>query len=281
MYVEEDKRTLEMTTEFIRIEQGQENQGAGVIDVIPEAQDVEMLLNTSTDGEVTVGASHSDPVEMDDTLPWEGSMLKVIIVVRRGNCLADILAAFIDPDIMNKDVHIKEEGEGSGVLRDCLSEFWGEFYNKCILGTDVRTPCLRHEYQVQEWEAVARILVIGWTSVRYFPLLLPLPFLEEALYGTSYSSVSESFLQYVSKEARKILELVLETFESVDKDDLMDVLDACDCHYFASEDTIAGLVSQLGHKTQSPMFVIECWKPILKTYLLKLIKTYFVSTEAC
>ena len=139
---------------------------------------------------MTVGASSGDPFELIDTLPWEGSKPKVVIVVRKGNCLAD---PFIDPDIMNKDVLIKrklpngklEEGEGSGVLRDCLSEFWGEFYSKCTVGTEVKTPYLRHEYQVQEWQAVARILVMGWTTVRYFPLLLPLPFLEEALYGTS------------------------------------------------------------------------------------------------
>ncbi|KAK0134209.1 hypothetical protein N1851_030221 [Merluccius polli] len=275
IYVVETEDQGNLETQFTRIEQGQEDQGAGVTFVIPEAQDVEMLRNTSTDGEVTVGASLSDSFEMDDTLPWEGSKPKVIIVVRRGNCLADLLAAFIDPNITNKDVYIKrklpngklEDGEGSGVFRDCLSEFWGEFYSKCTLGTDVKTPYLRHEYQVQEWQAIARILVTGWTTVRYFPLLLPLPFLEEALYGTSYSSVTDSFLQYVSKEERKILELALESFESVDKDDLMDVLDAHDCHYLASGDTIAGLVSQLGHKTlvQTPMFVIECWKPILKT----------------
>ena len=50
--------------------------------------------------------------------------------VRRGYCLADLMAAFIDPDIANKEVNIKrklpngelEEGEGSGVFRDCLSE---------------------------------------------------------------------------------------------------------------------------------------------------------------
>ena len=87
-------------------------------------------LNTYTDGEVTVGASFSDSIELDDTLPWEGSKPKVTIVMCSGNCLADLLAAFIGPDMMNKDVHIKrklpnrvlEEGEGSGVLRDCLSD---------------------------------------------------------------------------------------------------------------------------------------------------------------
>ena len=253
----------------------QEDKGAHGTDVIPEAQAGEMPLFTFSDGEVIVGASRGGPFDLDDTLPWDGSKPKVIIVVQRGNCLADLLAAFIDPDIMNKDIHIKrklpngklEEGEGSGVLRDCLSEFWGEFYSKCTLGTEVKTPYLSHEYQVHEWQAIARILVMGWTTVRYFPLLLPLPFLEEALYGQSYSSLTDSFLQYVSKEERKIIELALESFESVDKDDLMDVLDAHDCHYLASEDTVAGLISQLAHKTliQTPMFVIECWRPILKT----------------
>lgn len=206
---------------------------------------------------------------------WEGSKTKVIIVVHRGNCLAELMAAFIDPNIMNKDVDIKrrfpngnlEEGEGSGVFCDCLSEFWEEFYSKCTLGRDVKTPYLRHEYQVQEWQAVARILLVGWTTVRYFPVLLPLPFLEEVLYGTCYSSVTESFLQYVSKEERKILSHALETFESVDKDELVDVLDAHDCHYNASEDTITELVTQLGHKAliQTPMYVIDCWKTILKS----------------
>lgn len=103
--------------------------------------------------------------------------------------------------------------------------------------------------------------------VRYFPLLLPIPFLEEAIYGVTYSSVTDSFLHYVSEEEREVLELALQSFGSVDKDELMEVLDAHDCHYIASEDTIAGLISQLGHKTliQTPKFVTECWKPILKT----------------
>ncbi|CAL8342286.1 unnamed protein product [Arctogadus glacialis] len=67
---------------------------------------------------------------------------------------------------------------------------------------------------------------------------------EEILYGRNYSSVTDSFLQYVSKEERKILECALESFESVEKDDLLDVLEAHDCHHLASEETIAALVSQ-------------------------------------
>lgn len=60
-----------------RIQQGQEDQGAGVTDV-------EMLLNISTDGAVTVGASLSVPFEKDDALVWEGSNPKVIIMSCKG-----------------------------------------------------------------------------------------------------------------------------------------------------------------------------------------------------
>ena len=51
------------------------------------AQDVEMLLNNSPDGEVTVGAALGDVFEIDDTLPWEGSKPTVIVEVRRGTAL--------------------------------------------------------------------------------------------------------------------------------------------------------------------------------------------------
>jgi hypothetical protein len=162
------------------------------------------------DREVTfIGqASMTHPVLLEDTLAWEDSKPVLVIVVRRGHCLADLMMAFVDPEVMNKDIRVKrklrngqlEEGEGSGVLRDCLTEFWGDFYSKCTLGTNVKTPYIRHEYQAEEWQAIASILVKGWTSVSYFPLLLPLPFLEEALYGTTYSSVTENFLKYVSKK---------------------------------------------------------------------------------
>ncbi|KAI9514579.1 hypothetical protein NQZ68_032220 [Dissostichus eleginoides] len=116
----QDQGTLEMTTEIFRIEE-EEDQGTGVSDALPEAHDAAMQRNTYTDDEVNFGTSFSHSVDLDDTLPWEGSKPKVIIVVRRGNCLADLLAAFIDHDMMNKDVHIKrkppngelEKGEGS------------------------------------------------------------------------------------------------------------------------------------------------------------------------
>ncbi|KAI4881305.1 hypothetical protein NFI96_029920, partial [Prochilodus magdalenae] len=210
---------------------------------------------------------------LDDPYPFEDKS-RVIVEVRRGNCLSDMMGAFIDPTIMDKEVsiHMKlpngglEVGVGSGVFRDCLSEFWSEFYNRCTLGTDVKAPFLRHEFQTSEWQAVARVLLKGWVAEKYFPIHLPLPFLEQALYGTVYSSVTESFMLYISKHDREVLQHALNNFESVDQDSLLDILDSYECHRMPTEENLGPLLTQLGHKAliQMPMFVIQCWRPVLK-----------------
>lgn len=69
----------------------------------------------------------------------------VTLIVRRGHCLTDMINAFKDPKIVAFEVCIKmrlpngelEQGEGSGVLRDCLTEFWMDFYDSCTLGVEV------------------------------------------------------------------------------------------------------------------------------------------------
>ena len=40
------------------------------------------------------------------------------------------------------------------------------------IGERERVPFKRHDHFIKEWEAVGRILVKGYQSVLYFPLLL-------------------------------------------------------------------------------------------------------------
>lgn len=217
--------------------------------------------------------SENEVVNLDDTIPLADPQ-SVIIVVRRGFCLSDLMEAFGDPSIMKRDVKIRmklpsgslEKGEGSGVFRDCLCEFWGEFYSRCTLGDTVKVPFLMHEFQLHEWQVIGRILVKGWLAVGYFPIRLSLPFLEEALYSKTYSSIKESFMLYISKPDREILEEALNDFGSVEIGSLIDVLDCYECHQVPNQENITDLLSQLGHKAliQTPMFVIECWRPVLK-----------------
>lgn len=67
---------------------------------------------------------------------------------------------------------------------------------------------------------------MGWRIARYFPVKLAAPFLEEALYGKTTSSLKDTFIQYVSDQEREVLLKALENFDSVDSDALFDALGA-------------------------------------------------------
>ncbi|XP_038132507.1 uncharacterized protein LOC119777620 [Cyprinodon tularosa] len=208
----------------------------------------------------------------DQALP-EPQSCPVTLIVRRGHCLTDLISAFKDPNIIASEVNIKmrlpngelEQGEGSGVLRDCLTEFWIDFYDSCTLGVEVKVPFIRHDFQCEEWQAVARVFVVGWKQAGYFPVKLAIPFLEEVLYGSTTSSFKDSFLLYVSQEERSVLLKALEDFNSVDTDELLDVLDAHECKQVPTKDTLLPVLAQIGHKVivQAPMFVIKCWRPVV------------------
>ncbi|CAG5980160.1 unnamed protein product, partial [Menidia menidia] len=208
----------------------------------------------------------------DQALP-EPQSCPATLIVRRGHCLTDLISAFKDPNIFESEVNIKmrlpngelEQGEGSGVLRDCLTEFWIDFYDSCTLGVEVKVPFIRHDFQCEEWQAVARVFVIGWKQAGYFPVKLAIPFLEEVLYGSTTSSFKDSFLLYVSQEERSVLLKALEDFNSVDTDELLDVLDAHECKQVPTKDTLLPVLAQIGHKVivQAPMFVIKCWRPVV------------------
>ncbi|KAL3976398.1 hypothetical protein ACER0C_022284 [Sarotherodon galilaeus] len=185
-----------------------------------------------------------------DQAPPEPRSCPVILTVRRGHCLTDLISACKDPNIISSEVNIKmllpngelEQGEGSGVLRDCLTEFWMDFYDSCTLGVEVKVPFIRHDFQCEEWQAIASVFVVGWKQAGYFPVKLAIPFLEEILYGSTTSSLKDSFLLYA-----------LDDFNSVDTDELLEVLDAHECKQVPTKDTLL----------PAPMFVIKCWRPFV------------------
>ncbi|KAJ4933550.1 hypothetical protein JOQ06_030376, partial [Pogonophryne albipinna] len=48
--------------------------------------------------------------------------------------------------------YYNKAGSGSGVLRDVLSCFWQEFYERCTLGTTVKVPFIRHDFPAETWK---------------------------------------------------------------------------------------------------------------------------------
>ena len=76
-----------------------------------------------------------------------------------------------------------EEGEGVGVMRDVIATFWQQLFASASIGDKVKVPCIRHDYQKNEWQAIARILVYGYKVAAYFPVSLSTAFLASCLFG--------------------------------------------------------------------------------------------------
>ncbi|XP_058852616.1 uncharacterized protein LOC131699578 [Acipenser ruthenus] len=94
----------------------------------------------------------TDDPPLDDTLPLSdtiqvnicSSEQKKILCVHRGQLLQELIAHFSEDGILENEISIqlvlpdgkieKAQDEG-GVMRDCLHEFWSDFYEQCTLDT--------------------------------------------------------------------------------------------------------------------------------------------------
>lgn len=66
----------------------------------------ETPFEESFDNEVTIGGGSCEFGSLDDTVPTE-DVPKTIILVRRGQVLCDLIQAFNDPAIMDKEISIR------------------------------------------------------------------------------------------------------------------------------------------------------------------------------
>ena len=103
------------------------------------------------------------------------------IRVHRTTIIEDMINAFADEEVLNANLSFvmidnrgKEEmGEDTaGISRDAYSGFWQSFYDSCSVGEDQRVPALRNDFQVMQWQSIARILIKGYLHDRYFPFLI-------------------------------------------------------------------------------------------------------------
>ena len=58
-----------------------------------------------------------------------------------------------------------ELGAGVGVICEVYSLFWKEF--SIVMTRGERDPFMQHDYFVEEWEAVGRVIVKGYVSISY------------------------------------------------------------------------------------------------------------------
>ena len=80
----------------------------------------------------------------------------------------DMVKEFKDPKIVTdtqKMVLVNSRGEEEedddfgGVFRDALSSFLAELLKGHVVGEREIVPCIRHNFSLQDWQSVGRILV--------------------------------------------------------------------------------------------------------------------------
>ena len=213
----------------------------------------------------------------------------VLITVHRGHVLDDLRKLFkTNPDIdFKRDMiqvqvllpngDLEQAQDNGGIMRDILSEFWESFYDKCTMGTDLKVPCLRHDYEVADWQSIASVLAMGWLTQGIFPIRLSRNFINCCLYGMEMNSDDQQklineFLLFVPVSERSVFEVALTQYEDVDGDELIEALSSHDCKVLATKDTIRNTIWQIAHKelVQEPSFIKDAFFNVLIAYSLKI-----------
>lgn len=133
------------------------------------------------------------------------------------------------PDTLDLSI-LTEKGEDSGgVFWNAMSEFWETFYLKHTDWADVKIPMTVHIKKQEEWEAVAKTLVL---------CLISWNFLEKCIFDTTPSNeeLLESFLLYIPDMDRGLIKDALDNFDSVDENELLDAFSNFNPRVYPSKD---------------------------------------------
>ena len=188
----------------------------------------------------------------------------------------DLIKLFANPTVLEQQLEWKviddhgreEEGVGTGVLRDILATFWQRMFSSLTVGDVVKVPCIRHDQQKTEWEAIGRVLVYGFQYAEYIPICLSPVFLASCLYGEESITKEElltSFSYYVTADEREVLTKCLSGELDCQDDDLIELLSSYKCFKLPTKDNIKALLVELAHQEiiQKPRYVAHCWAPII------------------
>ena len=158
-----------------------ELQNAGIANTV-NSSDTEFQNAGSANNVIVTDAELLDAALMSE--------VEEVIKINRNNVLQDMISTFTRSTISYCYLNFvfinergeEEQGRGSGVRREVLSNFWREFYKSLTIGASEKVPNIRHDYQKPEWESIARILVFGYTKERYFPITLSRAFVASCLF---------------------------------------------------------------------------------------------------
>ncbi|XP_028390701.1 uncharacterized protein LOC114515611 [Dendronephthya gigantea] len=197
-----------------------------------------------------------------------------VVKVHRSRICKDMVSYFQDESILTSSIvfeiiddrGIPEKGAGVGVARDVFSLFWKSFGDSMTIGERERVPFVRHDHFVSEWQAIGRILVLGYKMVSYFPLILSKAFMGYCLFGDSVpdSAVISSFKKYLSVDEQELIEKCLNKQE-YDSEDLEDFLERFNCRTLINENNCLKVITEIAKQEliQKPHIMLSTWQLIL------------------
>ncbi|XP_068719442.1 uncharacterized protein [Montipora capricornis] len=268
----------------IQLQQAQPAQATNSVHTI-QLQQVQPAWATQSDPTIQLQEAQiveptNNQDDAEDLIPmlYDDDAPKKCVTVHRSTMRKDLIEIFSDPSISNYllDVNVidanghPEDGRGKGVLLDILTEFWQDFFTSLTVGSGEKIPFIRHDLQKPEWETIARILVYGYKTVKYFPLKLSHLFFASCLFGEE--SITPDFLlalfrQYIAAEDREVLDTCLsDAFDANDKD-AIEFLSTFKCFRVPNKDNIRTIIMELAHQelVQKPRYVLNSWAPIVNS----------------
>ena len=211
------------------------------------------------------------------------------VAVHRGHAFYDMKKFFKDNTDINPRVDeiqlslilpngdIERAEDSGGVTRDVITEFWQDFYECCTLGSELKVPTLRHDFEKEDWSAVARMLTFGWTVEKMLPDQLAPSFLNACFNGVNSETyendvILQEYCQFLSSTEKDLITKALNSFEEVDFDDLLDFFSNHDCKVRVTKENLKTILMQIADKelNQEPAFVREVFFNTLLPFNLEI-----------
>ncbi|CAG2184717.1 unnamed protein product [Mytilus edulis] len=194
------------------------------------------------------------------------SETSVHLRIHRVNVLNELISHFKSANILNlkfKFEFVNECGSDvSGVSRDVYSSFWNIFLLKSAEGEEARVPCLASKWQNEEWKAIGRILLKGYTDCGYFPLQLAPAYAIALIFGemsVTPEILLSSFMSYLSCSDRETVTAAInDALPEENLDDLTDILDQFG-HNIPPQDQMKYTFNLIAHKEiiQKPKYALS------------------------
>ena len=190
-----------------------------------------------------------------DELPVMVNEIEVWYEVKRGHIFEDLkdfmISINFDPNVSTLRIKVKDErGEDSGgVLRDALTEFWETFNMQYTEGFESKVPITVHTMQYEDWIAIAKIIVVGYKQEQYLPIDISMVFFQNCISGdVSEELLVYEFLQkFVAPVEKEKLEMALKDIESVDKEELLDIISQYGVRVDVTQSNVQRVITEVSH----------------------------------